>query len=876
MGESSKVTKPDKAQVWIIAALALVGLLIYSNTLRSPFVFDDNTFITHNSRIQDLSNVSAIWEDRSRFLPMLSFAVNFHFAKTSVWPYHLTNIVIHILASVVGFFLVLITFQTPAMRGHPLQTRGAVIAAFAGFIFLCHPLQTQAVAYITQRMASMVCLFYLATVYFYAKARLSGRWGYYVIAVVFTFCAVFSKQNAFTLPGALILYEICFFRNSGGIAGAATRVWPFFLPPAVAFASFLVRGSDVASTMRMLTPISRSHYFFTELNVVRTYIRLLFFPVGQTLDHDYPITTTLADPVTLLSMAFLAGWIYLAVKIFKKHLLVSFGIFWFFVTLSVESSFIPINDVIFEHRVYLPMFGFAVAVSAYGAQMIKNRARLRTAGIVLLVLLSMVTFTRNFVWSHPVRLWTDVVRKSPNTPRGHYNLGLSLLDVNKVDLAKQHFERAIKIHEAKGMPEVWYNAPIYFQLGRANRKLGGIEAAVRAFANAVELDPDFAVAHFHLGQSYYLAEEYDKSVECIERALALNPDRTRPYDRAVPDLSLARFHLAQARHAAGDHDGEMEAYRESLSSGGGDTSVRVFFARALAKDGRYEEALEQFNLIVEATGDAAEYFRDLGRIYRELGQGDKEIDLYQAVAEKKPDDPVSYESLGRVLAQQKRFDESAVEFGRAIDLRNERGDVSRELAFTLYNLGQVRHQTGDLNGEFEAYQRALEIYPNYDKAHGSLGDSLFDAEKYEEAIRAYAKVIELASVFGNPYFKTGFAYTQLGDWVKALKYYELALEKEPEPRHPLFHSLTGQAYLENGRLDEAAHHMEIAVDRLPNEVIPRYNLAIIYVQQAKLDLAAEQAGHLDRLNQPKLAQRIRDLSGTFATRRAEEETIATS
>ena len=181
--------------------------------------------------------------------------------------------------------------------------------------------------------------------------------------------------------------------------------------------------------------MSRWDYLATECRVIVTYLRLLVFPIGQHLDYDYPLYNTFLNPAVLLSGALLCSLLvaaiysqYLSRKIDDERsvlkCVIAFGIFWFFITISIESSVIPIVDVIFEHRMYLPSAGLfmaaAACVSLYGGTNPRIPGWPRTwivaGAAAVLVLLAGLTVARNQVWRNEVSFWEDNARKSPIRP----------------------------------------------------------------------------------------------------------------------------------------------------------------------------------------------------------------------------------------------------------------------------------------------------------------------------------------------------------------------------------------------------------------------------------------------------------------------------
>ena len=136
-----------------IVLICLVGIIAYSNSFECSFHFDDTPFIEHNTAIRSLSDVKAWWEFySSRPIGFLSFALNYHFHRLDVWGYHLVNLAVHIVNAVLVWWLVMLTMATPVMRGQPISRHKGAMALFTALLFVSHPLATQSVTYIVQRI----------------------------------------------------------------------------------------------------------------------------------------------------------------------------------------------------------------------------------------------------------------------------------------------------------------------------------------------------------------------------------------------------------------------------------------------------------------------------------------------------------------------------------------------------------------------------------------------------------------------------------------------------------------------------------------------------------------------------------------------------
>ncbi|TAK09642.1 MAG: tetratricopeptide repeat protein [Candidatus Manganitrophaceae bacterium] len=486
----------------VFLLLAVLATLIYSNTFSVPFIFDDVPNIVENPRIKDLRNFLDL--SGSRYIGYLSFALNYHFGNLSLFGYHLINLIIHIANGFLVYLLVRLLFQTPSIsRGDWGETdRASWIALATALLFVVHPIQTQAVTYIVQRLASLATLFYLLSVVFYLKGRLPSadvrnKFFWCVLALLSTVLAMKTKEISFTLPIMLVLIEIVFF----GTLDKERMVFliPFLLTLLVIpFSRLDVVGSIEEGFAQQTTVLSRSEYLFTEFRVILTYLRLLLFPINQNLDYDYPVSHSSFEPSVLISLLFLltlfAMSVYFVFVSSSTWLsLAGFGIFWFFLTLSVESSIIPIWDVIFEHRLYLPSVGFLMTLSMILFGGIRVKIRDKAAAILLLGVLlvfSVATYKRNIVWGEELTLWQDVVTKSPGSQRGHNNLGAFLSKKGELDKAAFHYSKALEIN-----PRF---AEAHHNLANTLAKQGRLEEAVQHYLQALQINPGLAQARERL------------------------------------------------------------------------------------------------------------------------------------------------------------------------------------------------------------------------------------------------------------------------------------------------------------------------------------------------------------------------------------------
>jgi protein O-mannosyl-transferase len=570
-----------------ILLIILAGFLSYSNTFHVPFVLDDKLAIVDNQGIRGLKDIYG--GPPTRILAYFTFALNYHFGGLEVAGYHAVNLCIHLITALLVYWLVRLTFRTPFLRGSRFAPRAGLVALLAALLFVVHPVQTQAVTYIVQRIASLATMFFLLAVVLYVLARLKsevqdsrnkgqatagkgegaqethdkregvrkgfgpGSWTsnlapVFLLAgsVLAAVLAMKTKEISFTLPLAILLYELFFFQS------AWQRRLLYLLPvmATLPIVPLTVLGigestgdivSDIDGQLRPDdTSIPRLHYLFTQFRVIGTYLRLLALPANQNLDYDYPVYTTFFTPPVFLSFLLLASLMAVAIYLhrisrqsaarrptpdfhnpaastqaFDPALrLISFGILWFFLALSIESSLIPIDDVIFEHRLYLPSFG---ALAAFAVLFLLGMERIRLLGIKLTIViagimvasLALATFQRNHVWGDDVRLWQDVVRKSPAKARPYNNLGVALTEAGRYREAIEILAVAIEVKPSH--PHAYNN------LGRAYILTDQTRAALPLLNRAILLDPNYVDAHINLAAALNIEGKFSEAIQLLER-----------------------------------------------------------------------------------------------------------------------------------------------------------------------------------------------------------------------------------------------------------------------------------------------------------------------------------------------------------------------
>lgn len=558
-GRSGAAKGGERLRILVhLAIIVILGGLIYANTLQVPFTFDDDEYIVKNPLLRDFRGFSdADYAEqlmdkgllnqnfRTRIVTFFTFAVNYQLFGNSLAGYHLVNLLIHLLNGMVVYWLMRLTMRTPfavAAQGGGSRISPGIMALLTALLFVSHPVQTEAVTYISQRFTALATLFYLAALATYVAWRLAarpagGRPMLYLLALLFTLLAMKSKEISFTLPLLLALYEYFF------LAGRPRQRWLFLLPflltmliiPVTVLAgkSTFTDIANLKSSLHESGTSETFNYLFTQFRVIVTYLRLLLLPVAQNLDYSYPTYTSFFQPPVLLSFLFLTLLAALGGYLFLRSgrsgssqalwlRMMAFGIFWFFLALAVESTFIPLQDVIFEHRLYLPSVGFflvlAATVGYFGDKAgVAMRRALMLSMLILVLVWSGAAHARNGVWHDHLTLLTDIVRKSPDKVRPHCELGGLYKALGRDADAIRELKKAIEL-------DPWWTYSFH-NLADIYSKQGDYVAAVKMLEEAGDFEevlsnPEYCIK---LGELYLQVGRFSEAEGMFSRAILLDP-----------------------------------------------------------------------------------------------------------------------------------------------------------------------------------------------------------------------------------------------------------------------------------------------------------------------------------------------------------------
>jgi tetratricopeptide (TPR) repeat protein len=722
-GETPSPQAPSPAQslrsgLWgSLACLVIVaaGLAAYCNSFNSPFVFDDGASILGNQTIKQLWPIGPALNPpgsgrtvQGRPVLNLSLALNWAVSQEKVQSYHVANLAIHLAAGLTLFGIVRRTLRQPRLSDRFGQADTGIALA-AALLWTVHPLQTESVTYIVQRAESLMGLFYLLTLYGVIRGAGSARpTAWYVLSVIACLLGMASKEVTATAPLVVLLYDRAFLSET--FKGALRRRWPLYVALTCTWgllAYLTARSADRGGTAGFGLSVTAWQYALTQLGVITHYLRLAFWPSGLVLDYGWPVASSAGQivPGAMVIGLLLAETIWALIRNSAAGFLGAF----FFLTLAPTSSFVPVADLAFEHRMYLPLAPVAVlAVTAlYRAwqRVLEKVPPQRRPGVavravppavlaILAAALGYGTFERNKDYRSSLAIWQDTVAKRPDNFRAHGNLGFALAGAGRWQEAITHYQRALQLKPDFGFAE--------YNLGLALARVGRAQEAIAHFERAVQLKPEDADAENSLGVALADVGRWQEAIPHYQRALQLKPD----YADVEYNLGLALARAGRVQEA-------IAHLERAVQLKPADAEAENNLGLALVRVGKGQEAIAHFMRAVQLNPADAKIENNLASALAGVGRVQEAIAHFERAVQLKPDYADAEYNLGLALAGADRVQEAIPHFERAVQLKPDDAEAENSLGSALARVGRVQEATAH-------YERALQRKPDSTEARDNL------------------------------------------------------------------------------------------------------------------------------------------------------------
>ena len=697
-------TLPERRPAWLnsrwailLAAglLVLAGLVIYSNSFSGEFIWDDIDSIPNNPTLHE-------WSSLARFLtplgrgetvtgrPLLniSFALNYAVGGLNVWGYHAVNLALHILNALLLFEVVRRTLQLPPLKA---RYEGAALGlAWAiALLWLVHPLLGEAVAYIVQRAESLAALFFLLVLYSVVRARQSRRpvW-WYLSAVGSCWLGVATKETVTIAPLVVLLYDRTFWGRS--FRKALRQRWGLYLGLVASWSLFAGMGTYSLYAKRIDTP-DAWRYACTQPGVILFYLRMVFWPVGQSHEYSFPAAKTVGAvlpwacvlglllAVTMWGVVKRRGWGFLGAS--------------FFLILTPSSSIMPLDQFACDRRMYLSLAavltlvvcgGYALGQRWAGRFWQRGKVAVGISLVTLTaVVLGILTFRHNEIYRDEVSLWRSLVACGRNPAWACNGLGIAL--------AKQ---------------------------GHSGEALDCYEDALRA-------DPDFPMAHNNLGIALFSTGHLEEAVKHFQEALRLQPD-----------LAEVHYNLGNALSTLNRLEEAIAHYEAALRINPNSAAVHYNLASKLADQGRLPEAIEHYETALRIKPDFSNAHNNLGGVLMRAGRTQEALAHYEAVSQANPNHAAAHSNWGVALAALNRLPEAIEHYQQALQIQPDCADVHCNYGDALANSGRAEEA-------IEHYRIAARLNPNLPQAHLKLSLLAAQTGKVREAIDHGREIVRL-------------------------------------------------------------------------------------------------------------------------------------
>lgn len=740
--------------------LLLTCFLVYGNTLGNGFVWDDHPLVDNNIFLSSWRNIPKLFTTNLfaggsspsafyRPVQALTYMVEYHLWGSKPFGYHLTNLLLH-LANAMLLYALLV----------PVTTR--LVAVISGLLFIVHPLNTEAVTYISGRADPLAVGFLLLALLAYREAKAKPQWGRYRLASLGAFTlAILSKESAMIFPALLVLYDLTtdpLTRPRELLARIGPRYAPYLAILGL-YAGLRTLIPDLHQVAGGGPTITLGQRLLLVFRVFAEYLGLLVLPRDLHMERTVPLPISFFDPMVMAGAFALLLLIGLAWWAWSRVRPLTLGIGWYLLAFLPFSNLVPLNAYIAEHWMYLPAIGLFVVVGlGIGALQARGLQRSTAVPLVLaLVLYAGVSIRRNRDWRDEATFYETTLKSSPDSWRVLANLA---------DLYRERgeFEKAIQtFRNVQAMSPLHPQG--YLGLGMVYQKVGRDEEAVKQFEMALATYPRSARAHLHLADSYMKMGAQDKAIEHYQFVPELKPQspvayltlghgylKARKYAEAVgafqkglevaPLNSLLRGSLGWAYAAIGEDEKARQEYERALKIEPRSAIVRNNLASHYLKSGQWRLAAEQLEEAVRVDPDYAEAHANLGIAYYWMGRArEAEAQLRKALA-LKPDSEDIKKNLETVTRSAATPEYSLAELEGAVK-------AQPASARARFNLGSAYGNRGDLEKASREFREALRLDPRNPLIHYALGLLHYQKGERGQAQRAWERAVELDPGFAQ-------------------------------------------------------------------------------------------------------------------------------
>jgi tetratricopeptide (TPR) repeat protein len=704
-----KIITSTKKSLYIISPfliLFIIPWVTYFNTLNNDFVFDDLPLIQGNETLaspKNENNIISATIQKYGYRPVraLSYAIDYRFSGLNPLSYHISNIAYHTINTLLIYLITLFLL------------RNRVTAFFAALLFAVHPIHTDSVTYMAGRRDILFTLFYLLGFYTFLRYRDTQRFTFMLILMAAYLLSLGSKEMGVTLPAIFLIYDLVndlpqktkrFRLNiAKEILASLKKIW---IQHKYFYSTFFMGA--LAFTYHKVFISSPSHQneyygdsllitFLTTGKIIIHYIKLLLLPVNLTADYSYdafPLASLIFEWSTFSPVILLLLILLFLLRVLTKQKWIAFGGFWFFITLLPVSHIIPHHELLAEHYLYLPSYGFCLIIALFLTALLEDKRYspfIFSTFIIITLLFSLRIIDRNRDWKDGSTLWSKTVKTVPRCARAHNNLGAEYIKEGKYKEAVTHLKKALKIKRDY--------AEAYSNLGLAYKEQGLYNYALRSFKKARKFKKRYFEALNNMANTLELKGKYYEAIRLFKRIL-----------KKKPGFAQAHNNLGIAYQRKGQLELAKESFIKVLQLDPYHLEAHNNLGIWYKNTGLYDKAIEEFKQVLTLKPDYAEVHCNLGAVYNNKGWYDEAINEFKEALRLKPHFVDAINNLGNAYKGKGWYNQAIEAFKKTLE-------INQDLAIPHLNLALIYlYQKNDNKKALYHFERALEIEPNFPQA----------------------------------------------------------------------------------------------------------------------------------------------------------------
>jgi len=818
----------------LISMVLIVGLIagVYWNTLDNEFTnWDDGPLILNNTKIRSLSldNLKNIFSLKAggTYQPMrvFSYAIDYSISKHDPLAFHVHNILLHILSSILLYMLMLKVLpriergvygkSVPFM---PMPDLIRILSLFVALLFALHPVSVESVTWMSSRKYVLLAFFSLASFLFYLQrpADRKSHLLFYSLSFFFWILAVMSSPFGVVLPALFVLFEYCSHPEKNPfycLKDNFYRFSPYILLGVLVLAYLMVKvgaGERIKSVS--------VNIFVTMMQVFFDYMRNFVSPFwlnNRYVDYVYPSLFAYykVGAGFLLLFGAVAASAYLIIR--KNDKLFFFVLFWFILSWLPASNIVPISTRMADRYVFLASIGFFVFFSwavvyfinflsiVAGAARGRENTFLFSIMVLIIVFVSSLSIIRNNVWQNSGTLWNNSLSRDPQNLIALNNYGLWLLRQGEVEKAKKYFLLAAYIKPSEELP--------MNNLGRLYMMEGEIDKAELAYKKILEYHPESLLVHRKL---WNILEKQGRGMEAEEHI-----------DFILSDNSTDAIALNQKGlilYESEKYGQAEDLFKKAIGSFPNDPDLHFNLGLTLQKTGHLDLAFKSFAKASEIKIDFAQAYGRMGQILylkkdyiSAIEMYDKAIDAHSGLGE-------IYSDMGNVFFAQHDFEKADKYYKKAIEL-------DKNIYEALYNQCVIIEKNNMMSEAIDCYSKCLDEFDNHTEVLNNLGSLMIGMKDYEKAEKYLVEAIAVDNSFSDAHYNLALLYKNINKPKKAWHHYR-RFAKKSVGNIEMLHGICAMLG-DSGNMDEAVFCYEIILQENPESSIDHFQLAIVFLRK---------------------------------------------